>query len=237
MLPEWMKTSDEYSPPKGGSRFAVKTIVAIGNIMSRLKVQTGHEKGMRIPALVKLMLLVALIILTSVCQNRIILMGIAAGVLVYLCTWPAKDLWGILKTAFAAGAIALIIFIPAMIINPPGISNNLVVVAKVFLCVSMVGVFNHTTQWNHITSALRNLHIPGLFIFTLDITLKSIVLLGNLMRDLLVSMQLRAVGKHNKKYTSVGGVMGVTFLRGTELNERMYEAMRCRGFTDDYRGL
>ena len=28
--------------------------------------------------------------------------------------------------------------------------------------------------------------------------------------------------------------MGVTFVRGTEMNRQMYEAMQCRGFTDDY---
>ena len=131
----------------------------------------------------------------------------------------------------------LVLFIPAMLMHPAGIPNNLIVVAKVFLCVTMVTVFNHTTQWNHITLALRKIHVPGIFVFTLDITLKYIVLLGNLMQDLLTSMQLRAVGRHNKKYSSVGGVMGVTFLRGTEMNEQMYEAMRCRGFTDDYKGL
>ena len=68
----------------------------------------------------------------------------------------------------------------------------------------------------------------------MDITLKYIVLLGNLITDLLTSLQLRSVGKNNKKYSSIGGVMGVTFVRGTEMNRQMYEAMQCRGFTDDY---
>ena len=40
-----------------------------------------------------------------------------------------------------------------------------------------------------------------------------------------------------RKYTAGGGVMGVVFLRGTEMNRQMYEAMVCRGFTDDYEGL
>jgi cobalt/nickel transport system permease protein len=124
-----------------------------------------------------------------------------------------------------------------MIWNPDGINNNLVLVVKIFLSVEMVTIFNHTTQWNHITAAWRKLHIPGIFIFTVDITLKYIVLLGTLIEDLLTSLSLRAVGKHHKKYRSVGGVMGVTFLRGSEMSREMYEAMRCRGFTDDYKGL
>lgn len=232
-----MRETDNYVPPKDGGTFAVKTIQTIGKIMSRLRVQSGHEKRRHLPALFKLIALVGLIIITSVSQNRIVLMVIVAGLLAYLCTWPAKGLAGIFKTPLAAAALAFVLFLPAMIMNPAGITNNLVVVAKVFICVTMVTVFNHTTQWNHVTIALRKIHVPGIFVFTLDITLKYIVLLGNLIQDLLTSMQFRAVGKHDKKYSSVGGVMGVTFIRGTEMNEQMYEAMRCRGFTDDYKGL
>jgi cobalt/nickel transport system permease protein len=152
----------------------------------------------------------------------------------YLCTWPGRDIWNIIKAAGMAGIIAFILFLPAMILTPENIPNNLAVVIKVFICMEMLSIFNHTTQWNHITGALKKLHIPAIFIFTLDITLKYIVLLGTLITDLLTSLQLRSVGKNNKKYQSVGGVMGITFIRGAEMSGEMYEAMCCRGFTDDY---
>lgn len=237
MLPEWLTKTDDYVPPSDGGTFAVKTIRSLGHVMARIKIQKGHEKARHLPALPKLLGMIALIILISVCRSRLILLGIAAAVLIYLCTWPAKDLWSIIKTSLGASCLAAVIFLPAMILNPSGIANNLVVIAKVFLCVTLVSIFNHTTQWNHITAALRKLHIPGIFVFTLDITLKYIVLLGNLINDLLTSLLLRSVGKNNKKYSSIGGIMGVTFLRGTEMNQQMYEAMQCRGFTDDYKGL
>ena len=161
-------------------------------------------------------------------------MAYAAILLLYLCTWPARDILNIMKAGCGASVLALIILIPAMVVQPSGIRNELLIVIKVFLSISTLSIFNHTTQWNHITGALRKLHIPGIFIFTLDITLKYIVLLGNLITELLTSLQLRSVGKNNKKYSSIGGVMGVTFVRGTEMNRQMYEAMQCRGFTDDY---
>jgi cobalt/nickel transport system permease protein len=205
--------------------------------MSRLRVQQGHEKGRSIPALVKFIALVAAILVLSVTQNRLLILAYAAILQLYLCTWPGADILKIYKAALAAALLALVLFIPAMLINPAGAGNNLAVVVKVFLCLEMVSIFNHTTQWNHITTALRKLHIPGIFIFTLDITLKYTVLLGSFISDVLTSLQLRSVGKNNKKYQSVGGVMGVTFIRGTEMSRDMYEAMRCRGFTDDYKGL
>jgi cobalt/nickel transport system permease protein len=237
MIPEWMKKTENYVPPKDGGTFAVRTIQALGGVMSRLKIQRGHEKKHALPALVKFFLLVASLLVLSLGQDRLILLVFAAVLQVYLCTWPARDILSIWKPSFTASLLAFVLFVPAMFLQPEGISNNLVIVGKVFLSLEMVTIFNHTTQWNHITTALRKLHVPGIFIFTLDITLKYIVLLGTLIEDILTSLTLRSVGKNNKKYQSIGGVMGVTFVRGTEMSQEMYEAMRCRGFTDDYKGL
>jgi cobalt/nickel transport system permease protein len=237
MMPDWMKETDFYVPPKDGGTFVVKTIKSLSGAMSRLKIQQGHEKKHALPALIKFFLLVGGIVLLSVSQNRLVLLAFAAVLQALLCTWPAGNILSIYKASFAAALLAFVLFIPAMLLNPDGISNNLTIVLKVFLSLEMVSIFNHTTQWNHITSALRKLHIPGIFIFTLDITLKYIVLLGTFIGDILTSLKLRSVGKNNKKYQSIGGVMGVTFIRGAEMSQEMYEAMRCRGFTDDYKGL
>lgn len=205
--------------------------------MAKIQIQRGHEKERHLPALLKLLLLIAVILMVSLLQNVLAILTFLAILLVYLCTWPPKDIAHVLKAALVASILALILVLPAILLNPTGSRNYLTLVLKVFISVSYVSIYNHTTQWNHITKALRKLHIPGIFIFTLDITLKYIVLLGNLITDLLTSLQLRSVGKNNKKYTSIGGVMGVTFIRGTEMNRQMYEAMQCRGFTDDYDGL
>ena len=237
MIPDWMKENDSYVPPKGGGAFAIKTMRSIGRVVGKLIFQQGHEKKHALPALVKFALLVVSILLISLSHRPLILMAFTAAVLVYLCTWPAEDIPLILKGAIAASCLALVLFLPAMIQNPAGIVNNLRVLWKVFITVCLVRIFGHITQWNHITGALKKLHIPGVFIFTIDITLKYIVLLGRFVHDILTAYLLRAVGKNDKKYKSVGGVLGNTFIRGTEMSTEMYEAMRCRGFTDDYRGL
>lgn len=237
MLPNWMKETDNYIPAQDGGRFAVQTMKSIGKSMSQIKIQKGHEKGRALPSLLKLCIMIAAILVISIAKNPLIVMAYAAFILLYLCTWPGKDILNVFKAGIIAAVLAVIILLPAVIINKELIRNELFIVAKVFLSVITVSIFNHTTQWNHVTGALRKLHVPGIFIFTLDITLKYIVVLGNLINDLLTSMQLRSVGKNNKKYDSVGGVMGVTFIRGVEMNKQMYEAMQCRGFTDDYKGL
>ena len=233
-IPDWMQDTDSYIPLEDRSLFAFQTIRSLGRAMAQISIQKGQERERHIPALAKFFLTIALILLTSLSQNSMILLLLSAMLLLYLATWPPRALWNIIKGSLMAAGIALLLFLPAMILKPEGFHNNMILVLKVFLCVAILSIFNHTTQWNHITKALRRIHIPGIFIFTLDITLKYIILLGNLINDLLTSLQLRSVGKNNRKYHSVGGVMGITFLRATEMNQQMYEAMLCRGFTDDY---
>ena len=232
-----MAEKDGYAPAEDSGAFIAKTMKTIGAAMGKVSAQKGHEKGHALPALLKLVLLIVCIFALSACRSRIVIMAFAAAVLGYLCTWPAEDILHIIKTALTAAVISLLIFLPAMIMKPSGIPNNVTVICKVFITVVMLSIFNHTTQWNQITLSLKKLHVPAVFIFTLDITLKYIVLLGNLINDLLTSMLLRSVGKNDRKYTSVGAVMGVTFTRGAEMNREMYEAMQCRGFTDDYAGF
>jgi len=234
MLPDWLVKEDNYIPVKDSSAFAGRTLNSLGGALSRLRVQSGHEVGKALPAVVKLILTLGLIIAVSVTQNKLILMFVAALVNGYLALWPPKDIPKILKPASFGAGLAAILFLPAMIMKPEGIWNNLRVIAKVFVSIEALNIFNHTTKWHNITGAMRKLRIPGIFIFTLDITFKYIILLGNLIKNLLAALTLRSVGKNNKKYSSIGGVMGVTFIRSTEMSKEMYEAMECRGFTGDY---
>ena len=237
MLPEWMKKTEEYAPPRDGGAFYYKTLRSLGRVMSRLKAGGGKEGRYSLPAWLKLLIMLALIILVSATRNSTVIMAAGALVLMRLALLPAQDIGGIVKTALFAGALGAVLYAPAVIMNPAALGNGIRLVLKIMICVTAVGEFNRTTQWNHVTGAMRKFHVPGVVIFIIDITFRYIVLLGRLMENLLTAVSLRSVGKNDRKYASVGGVMGVTFLRGTEMNREMYEAMQCRGFTDDYKGL
>ena len=178
-----------------------------------------------------------LILTLSLARHPLLLLAVTALVLGYACTLPARELLSVLRPAFGAAILTLLLLLPAMLIRPSGRWNNLLVAGKVFLSLVMVNLFNRRTQWNQITGALRKLHVPGVFVFVLDLTLKYIVLLGELLAELLTARSLRAVGRDRRKYRSVGGVLGVTFLRSAELSRETWEAMCCRCFTDDDKGL
>ena len=232
-----MKKTEDYVPPADGGAFYYRTLKSLGGIMSRLRLESGREGRFSLPAGVRLLLMIALIILVSVTQNDLVIMAVGAVALVRLALMQAEDIGAVVKAVLVAVIMAAVIFAPAVIMDPARLWNSIRVVAKILISVTLVGIFNRTTQWNHLTAVLRKAHIPGTVIFIIDITFRYIVLLGNLMQELLTAVSLRSVGRNDKKYNSVGGVMGVTFLRGTEMNKEMYEAMQCRGFTDDYEGL
>lgn len=238
MIPDWMKQKDTYEPVKGSDNpFLKKTIVKIAYVLSSVKQEKPSTIGFFLPVLVKLLLNIVAIIILSASQNLITIMLFFAIAQSFLALYPASFILKVLKLALLTSSLTLILFIPSMIMNPEGMFNNLIVVVKVFITLELVHIFGGTTKWNDVTVALRRLHIPGIFIFTLDITLKYIVLLGNLLLNMLVAVKLRSVGKNNKKYQSLGGALGATFVKSMEMSQEMYEAMRCRGFTDDYRGL
>jgi len=66
------------------------------------------------------------------------------------------------------------------------------------------------------------------------ITLKYISILGEICVDILRAVSLRSVGKNPDKAKSFSGVLGITFLKSSEMAEEMYASMCCRGFTGEY---
>lgn len=237
MLPEWMTKTEDYVPPHDGGAFYYKTLKSLGGVLSRLKAESGREGKRSLPAWLKLVVLLLYILFLSISRDRLITMGFVAVGLMALAMMPAGDIWSVLKPGFFAAEISAVLFLPKVIVDPESFMNSLTVVVKVLMSVIAVGIFNRRTQWNHVTGALRKFHVPGVVIFMIDITFRFIVLLGNLMTEMLTALQLRSVGRNRRKYDSVGGIMGTVFVRGAEMNREMYEAMQCRGFTDDYRGL
>ena len=111
----------------------------------------------------------------------------------------------------------------------------LIITTKVFVSVTLIGILSAGTSWNKLTASLRLFHIPDIFIFTLDITLKYIAVLGEICMEILTSLRLRSVGQNRKKAQSFSGILGISFLKSREMAEEMYAAMCCRGFVGEYK--
>lgn len=155
------------------------------------------------------------------------------GTILILATYPAETMKQILSGTFGAVLFSALILLPAVFIGNPQIL--LIITTKVFVSVTLIGILSAGTSWNKLTASLRSFHIPDIFIFTLDITLKYIAVLGEICMEILTSLRLRSVGQNRKKAQSFSGILGISFLKSREMAEEMYAAMCCRGFVGEYK--
>ena len=104
--------------------------------------------------------------------------------------------------------------------NPQTLVN---ITSRVYVSVTLIGILSAGTSWNKLTGSLQVFHIPSLFIFTLDITLKYISILGKVCADILTSVRLRSVGKNPQKAKAFSGI----FLYSRQRSAARLSNRRC----------
>ncbi len=230
-LPEWMLQSENYIPTKDSDGFITRTILSIGTVLAKIR-NNGNAAASGGSVPIKLITTFLVILLMALSKNMFFTYVILAGVLLRICLLQERLLKKVVGTALGAGLLSLLLLFPSIFLGSP--KTMLTVSIKVFLSVSLVQLLSVTSPWNQITGCLRTFHIPSLFILTFDITLKYIVLLGDLCLNMLQALRLRSVGKNREKAKAFSGILGVTFLKSQEMSEEMYQAMICRGFDGEY---
>ena len=231
-LPEWMSEHEKYEAPKGKERFADLSSKAFLNVLSRMKYRTGKEKKYSPSASFRLFFTLLMILLVSASSNYFFVLIAGTVVLVLLAMQTGEMVKQILTGSVTAVLISFLILLPAVFMGNPKILMT--ICTKVMISVTLTGLLSSGSSWNKLTGALRTYHVPAVFIFTLDMTIKYIAVLGEIGSEALVSLRLRSVGINRKKESSAGGVLGITFLKSQEMSEETYQAMICRGFTGEY---
>jgi cobalt/nickel transport system permease protein len=168
----------------------------------------------------------------SLSKNLMFPIVVITGLLVRLAMLSGTQITSILKTTFSAILISALVLAPAAIFG--AWHTFFYITVKVTGSVTLLGLLAGTMPWNQMTSGLRLFHIPDIMIFTLDITLKYIMLLGEICFQMLQALKIRLIGRNPQKSKALSGIFGVTFLKSREMSEEMYQAMECRGFDGKY---
>ena len=234
-IPGWLLTEDPYIPQKDKDAFIDKSILALLQVLSRIRSQGnyGDAARLRANAAVKIVFVLLTVVLVSVSGQFAFVLPVAVGVLLWLSMLKAELIVRLIKTALVVVLFSVVILIPTVF------SGNLysieMIPVKVFVTITMIGIVSYTTRWDDITGSLRFFRISDLLIFVLDITIKYIYLLGELSLNMLYALKLRSVGRNKRKYSSLSGVAGTIFLKSREMAMDTHAAMQCRGFTGEYR--
>ena len=233
VLPSWMCESEAYEPNIDKDGFITKSAQAILGVLAKLKWNAGKDRRFSASPSLKLCYTFLFILLTACSKNYLFSLIMVAGTILALASYPASAMKQILSGTIGAVLFSIFILLPAVFMGNPQIL--LTIGTKVFLSVTLIGMLSAGTAWNKLTSSLRAFHIPDIFIFTLDITLKYIAVLGEICMEILTSLRLRSIGQNKKKAKAFSGILGISFLKSREMADEMYAAMCCRGFVGEYK--
>jgi cobalt/nickel transport system permease protein len=109
--------------------------------------------------------------------------------------------------------------------------------AKALAILSLMLVLLATAPLDATLKAARALHVPGLLVQLVMLTLRYTTLFATELARMRVALRVRGyrnrVSRHC--YRTIGHVCGTLLVRGYERAERVGQAMRCRGFDGKFR--
>jgi cobalt/nickel transport system permease protein len=121
----------------------------------------------------------------------------------------------------------------------PGIQVALLLVTRVGTAMSFILLLTLTTPWPNILKALRSLRIPVIYVQTLGMTLRYLLLLGQIVEDTHLAKKSRTLRpqKTRTEQRWVAGQMGMLFKRSMQLSADVHRAMVARGYQGEVRIL
>ena len=205
MLPDWMCSGETYVPSKDKEAFLTKSTKSVLSVLAKMRFYEGKDGRFSATPSLKLFYTLLYIVLTACSGNYLFTLIMCAAVTVRLAFFSAKAIRQILRGTAGAVLFSILILLPSVFMGTPQTLMNI------------------------------TFRLPSIFIFTLDITLKYISVLGEMCAAILTSVRLRSVGKNPQKAKALSGVLGISFLKSGEMAEEMHAAMCCRGFTGEYK--
>lgn len=124
------------------------------------------------------------------------------------------------KTAMVIGGIAI----------SYGVLSLFTIMLKAYLCVTSVLILIATTPISQITASMRAVHIPKIFVTLFELTYRYIGTLLEEAGSMHMAYMLRSPDKKGVDMKHMGSFVGQLLLRSFDRSERVYDAMKCRGY-------
>ena len=199
VLPDWMCSGETYVPSKDKEAFLTKSTKSVLSVLAKMRFYEGKDGKFSATPSLKLFY----IVLTACSGNYLFTLIMCAAVTVRLAFFSAKAIRQILSGTAGAVLFSVLILLPSVFMGTPQTLMN--ITSRVYVSVTLVGILSSGTSWNKLTGSMRTFRLPSIFIFTLDITLKYISVLGEICAAILTSVRLRSVGKNLQKAKALSG--------------------------------
>ena len=130
--------------------------------------------------------------------------------------------------------------IPAEIaMTRQGISSALLLVGRVAVSMSFVLLLTLTTPWADLLKALRLVRIPQVYVQTLGMTLRYLMLLSLMVQEMYIAKKSRTIQRRKTwvEQRWIAGQVGTLFKRSMQLSVEVHRAMDARGCRGEVRIL
>lgn len=164
---------------------------------------------------------------------------------VLLMTLGELPLFPLIKRLIIALPFTLLVGISNVIFNREivlyvwsfGITEGMLsfcsILIKTVLTVLMVLILISTTSMNDIIYTIIDLKIPSIIVLQIMMTYRYIGILLNEVSTMYYGYRLRAPKEKGIKLKDMAPFLGQLILRSFDRAERIYNAMKCRGFSGD----
>jgi cobalt/nickel transport system permease protein len=112
-----------------------------------------------------------------------------------------------------------------------GLLSLCALILRTILCVAAVLILIATTPWVSLSAQLRRFHVPAIFVTLLELCYRYIAVLLGESDAMYSAYKLRAGNVKGIAMAHMGSFVGHLFLRSVARAERVYAAMKCRGYS------
>ena len=123
---------------------------------------------------------------------------------------------------------------PAFMIGTVAVSRGVVyffsLIYRCFLCVSAILILVAVTPFSKLTGELRRLRVPALLVTVFEMTYRYLGALFDEISSMYTAYLLRSQKAHGVNLRDAGSFVGQLLIRSFARAERVYAAMKCRGY-------
>ncbi len=111
-----------------------------------------------------------------------------------------------------------------------GVCSFITIMVKSFLCVASVLILIATTPFSKLTLQLKRMYIPDIIIMLIEMIYRYIGVLMMQADSMMTAYKLRSPYSKFPHIKDMGSFIGQLFIHSADRAERIYKAMKCRGY-------
>jgi len=115
-----------------------------------------------------------------------------------------------------------------------GVISFFTILFKTYLCVMAVLILVSVTRFSELTNEMRRLRLPQIFIIMFELTYRYIGVLLNEAYSMSIAYSLRSPNRKGIEMRDMGSFSGQLLIRSFDRAERIYNSMKCRGYSSEY---